>query len=136
MLRAVRLIRVFRLLKIGRYLRWMQVFGKTLTSSIPPLLMLVFIISISILLFSTVVYYAERGHWVRYSWLNDTAAMGGPGGPGPGGRGGGPFDASSDGLNDGGGGLGGKDSGNIDVDGIGGARGEWINSDGGFGGAT
>jgi hypothetical protein len=44
LLRAVRLIRVFRLLKVGRYLRWMQVFGRTLTASVAPLLMLVFII--------------------------------------------------------------------------------------------
>jgi len=63
MLRALRLIRVFRMLKVGRYLRWMRVFGKTLQASIAPLSMMMFIISISILLVSTLVYYAERGTW-------------------------------------------------------------------------
>lgn len=63
MLRALRLIRVFRMLKVGRYLRWMRVFGKTLSASIAPLSMMMFIISISILLVSTLVYYAERGTW-------------------------------------------------------------------------
>jgi hypothetical protein len=80
MLRAVRLIRVFRLLKVGRYLRWMQVFGKTLTASVAPLLMLLFIISIAALIFSTIAYFMERGVWdgKLQEWVREGAHQGEP----------------------------------------------------------
>lgn len=76
MLRAVRLIRVFRMLKIGRYLQWMRVFGRTLTDSVAPLMMLGLIISISILIFSTAVYFSERGTWDSSlgEWQTDDGA--------------------------------------------------------------
>jgi len=62
-LRAMRLVRVFRLLKVGRYLAWLRVFGRTLASSLAPLGMLLFIAVLCVLFSSTLVYYCERGVW-------------------------------------------------------------------------
>jgi len=70
-LRAMRLVRIFRLIKIGRYMQWMRVFGKTLAASIAPLFMLLSILLVLLLLFSSVQYYVERGDWddASKSWL-------------------------------------------------------------------
>lgn len=85
MLRAVRLVRVFRLIKIGRYLQWMRVFGKTLAGSISPLLMLLFILILMLFLYSTLVYFLERGVWVQdmQAWVDPVACPTWQSGGGP-----------------------------------------------------
>ncbi|GBG33016.1 Potassium voltage-gated channel protein Shaker [Hondaea fermentalgiana] len=61
--RAVRLVRIFRVLKVGRYFRWMHVFVATLQQSIFPLGMVLLIVIIGLIIFASLVYYAERGTW-------------------------------------------------------------------------
>ena len=62
-LRILRLIRIFRVFKVSRYLPWVRVFASALTSSLQPLLMLVFVILIAMVVFSSAIYFAERGEW-------------------------------------------------------------------------
>jgi len=62
-LRAMRLIRVFRLLKVGRYLAWLRVLGRTMKASLGPLGMVLYVTIILILLSSSSLYYFERGVW-------------------------------------------------------------------------
>lgn len=62
-LRATRLVRIFRLLKVGRYLAWLRVFGRTMRTSLGPLGMVLYVSLIAILLFSSSMYYFERGVW-------------------------------------------------------------------------
>ena len=57
--RAVRLIRVFRIFKLGRYSAGMQVFWGALVHSATSLSLLGFLIFISIILFSSVMYLVE-----------------------------------------------------------------------------
>ena len=59
--RSLRLIRVFRLLKVSRYLTFMNSLAEAMLQSIQPLYILLFIILIGLLIFSSAVYYAERG---------------------------------------------------------------------------
>lgn len=63
LLRAVRLVRVLRLMKLGRYVAWMRIFGATLEKSAAPLGMLAFVTATMIVLWSSIVYFAERGSW-------------------------------------------------------------------------
>jgi len=73
LLRALRLIRVFRLMKIGRYVAWMRVFGRTMEASLRPLAMLAFVTGTMIVFWSTFAYFLERGQWdgERGMWVND-----------------------------------------------------------------
>ena len=75
--RAVRLVRVFRLLKTGRYLAWLRVFGATLSDSLRPLFMLFVVASIVVVTLSSVEYFLERGRWEVNS--NATWSDGTPG---------------------------------------------------------
>jgi hypothetical protein len=61
--RVVRLIRIFRVFKISRYLPWVSVFSNALLLSAQPLLMLLLMIMLASVLFSSAIYYAERGEW-------------------------------------------------------------------------
>jgi uncharacterized membrane-anchored protein YhcB (DUF1043 family) len=63
LLRIMRLIRIFRIFKVTRYLPWVRVFINAMTLSLQPLLMLVFVILIAVIVFSSAMYYAERGEW-------------------------------------------------------------------------
>mmetsp|Transcript_54915 Transcript_54915/g.152078 ORF Transcript_54915/g.152078 Transcript_54915/m.152078 type:complete len:257 (+) Transcript_54915:1-771(+) len=63
MLRSARLIRVFRLFKISRYLSWLTVFLGTLTASAAPLAMITFVLAIGMVVFASAVYFLERGVW-------------------------------------------------------------------------
>jgi voltage-gated potassium channel Kch len=87
-LRVFRLARVVRIFKLGkcaasgspslrpvphepsdpracvtRYAAGLQMFARTLLASADALLLLVFIISITTILFASMIYYAERGEW-------------------------------------------------------------------------
>ena len=61
--RIFRLIRIFRIFKVSRYLPWVKVFANAMLLSLNPLLMLVFVILIATIVFSSAIYYAERGEW-------------------------------------------------------------------------
>ena len=61
--RVVRLIRIFRVFKISRYLPWVRVFTNALYLSSQPLVMLLLMILLASVLFSSAIYYAERGEW-------------------------------------------------------------------------
>jgi len=71
--RIVRLARVFRLFKLGRYSDGLKTFATTMSQSTRPLAMLLFFMVIAIVLFSSAIYYAERGTWdeVRRIWWRD-----------------------------------------------------------------
>ena len=62
-LRMLRLARIFRVFKVARYLPWVRVFSAALAQSVQPLLMLVLIILIGVVIFASLMYYAERGDW-------------------------------------------------------------------------
>lgn len=62
-LRIIRLIRIFRIFKVARYLPWLRVFAAALSSSVQPLVMLVFVVLIGVIIFASCIYYAERGEW-------------------------------------------------------------------------
>ena len=59
--RVVRLVRVFRLFKMSR--GSITVFVDTMVRSSKPLYMLVFFTSIATVIFSSLIYYVERGQW-------------------------------------------------------------------------
>lgn len=59
-LRVVRLIRVFRIFKLSRHSYGLQILGHTLKSSCSELFLLVFFLSIGVIIFSSVIYYAEK----------------------------------------------------------------------------
>lgn len=60
-LRVFRLVRVFRVFKLSRHASGLQILGKTITSSLKELLMLLFFLSITIILFGASIYFAEYG---------------------------------------------------------------------------
>ena len=85
-IRAMRLVRVFRLLKTGRYLAWMRVFGSTMRESLSPLFMLLVVSSLALVFVSSFEYFLERGTWVPTAGLNTTATPVGRGDEGSGGN--------------------------------------------------
>ncbi len=62
-IRVIRLLRIFRVFKITRYLPWVRVFTNALWTSTQPLFMLLLLVLIAVVLFSSAIYYAERGEW-------------------------------------------------------------------------
>lgn len=58
-LRAMRLVRVFRMLKVGRYLALMRVFMRTVVLSLAPLFMVAYVITIAALMCSSIEFFAE-----------------------------------------------------------------------------
>ena len=70
-MRALRLVRIFRVFKIMRYLPWVRVFSAALAQSALALLMLVVIVLIGVVIFASLMYYAERGDWdaATGTWL-------------------------------------------------------------------
>lgn len=67
--RVVRLVRVFRVFKISRYLSWVKIFASAMLQSAQPLGMLLFIMAIGTVVFSSAIYYAERGEWSELDGL-------------------------------------------------------------------
>ena len=59
-IRVARLVRVFRVFKLSRHSMGLQTLGNTLKASVSELGMLVFILSFSVLVFSSAMYYAEH----------------------------------------------------------------------------
>jgi len=69
--RIFRLARVLRLFKLGKYASGLQMFARTLAASVDALALLIFFLSITVILFSSIIYYAERGEWSteQQQWL-------------------------------------------------------------------
>ena len=59
-IRIIRLIRVFRVFKLSRHSYSLQILGHTLRSSLSELFLLGFFLSIGVVVFSTLMYYAEH----------------------------------------------------------------------------
>mmetsp|Transcript_6647 Transcript_6647/g.15251 ORF Transcript_6647/g.15251 Transcript_6647/m.15251 type:complete len:571 (-) Transcript_6647:82-1794(-) len=62
-IQVIKIGRVFRLLRIIKYSSGSELLARTIVTSLEPLGMLVFFVSIAVTLFSSAMYYAERGVW-------------------------------------------------------------------------
>jgi len=62
--RTVRLVRVFRVLKLGGRFGKIQVVAKAMNESLDMLAMMMFLLALTIIIFSTLIYYTERGNLV------------------------------------------------------------------------
>lgn len=71
-LRAVRLVRVFRIFKLSRYSRSMNLFAYAIINSLSALQVFLVYLSITVVLFSSVIYFAERGEFDERMgiWIN------------------------------------------------------------------
>jgi len=58
--RLVRLVRVFRIFKLGRYNSGMKLFGEAIVGSSTALSVLVFLLCMGVVLFSSALYYVEK----------------------------------------------------------------------------
>lgn len=62
-LRVLRLARVFRVFKISRYVSWIVIFVNAIYYSLQPMGMLLYVIVIAVVFFSSLLYFLERGTW-------------------------------------------------------------------------
>eukprot|EP00743_Colponemidia_sp_Colp-15_P004986 GILK01005372.1.p1 GENE.GILK01005372.1~~GILK01005372.1.p1 ORF type:complete len:421 (-),score=59.44 GILK01005372.1:224-1435(-) len=72
-LRVIRLARIFRLFKVSRYSANLQLFGSAMARSKDAFLLLLFFIGLTCILFSSLMYYVERGTWdsMRNEYVRD-----------------------------------------------------------------
>merc|ERR1712232_461178 len=71
-LRSVRLLRCFRVFKFNRYYEGMQLMIGALNNSMRSLTILVLFLCIGVILFSSLLYFAERSYCPDVSHLKDT----------------------------------------------------------------
>jgi len=63
LMRIVRLVRVFRLLKLGKYNDGLQLLAQTMSQSMQALGMLCFVLGIVLIICSAILYFVEKGAW-------------------------------------------------------------------------
>ena len=88
-MRILRLVRVLRIFKLGKHFERAQIVVQALINSTDMLLLLTFLILICMVIFSTLIYYCERGEYLqqygfssRVPWdVNCRAPTQGPPGP-------------------------------------------------------
>lgn len=61
--RVLRLARVFRIFKMGKGSSGVQLLGKTIWVSLPPLIILAFFITLGVVVFGALIYFAESGEY-------------------------------------------------------------------------
>ena len=64
LLRLFRLFRVFRVLKLGTRMKKLEVVAASVGDSLDMFAMLVFLLFLALVLFSTLIYFCERDEWV------------------------------------------------------------------------
>ena len=64
LLRVLRLFRVFRVLKLGTRMKKLEVVAAAVGDSLDMFVMLVFLLFLALVLFSTLIYFCERDVWV------------------------------------------------------------------------
>eukprot|EP00736_Rhodelphis_marinus_P013868 Rmarinus@m.23414 len=62
-IRILRLARIFRVFKLGKYSRNIQLFGRVMRKSSDGFLLLGFFLLIAVVLFGSLVFFAEQGTW-------------------------------------------------------------------------
>ena len=62
-LRILRVARVFRVFKLGKYSAGLQMFAQVIVQSMSAMILLMFFLTIAVILFGSLIYYAERGEW-------------------------------------------------------------------------
>jgi len=63
LLRLFRLFRVFRVLKLGARMRKLEVVAAAVGDSMDMFAMLIFLLVLALVLFSTLIYFCEKGQW-------------------------------------------------------------------------
>eukprot|EP00004_Rigifila_ramosa_P022111 TRINITY_DN5985_c0_g1_i1.p1 TRINITY_DN5985_c0_g1~~TRINITY_DN5985_c0_g1_i1.p1 ORF type:complete len:693 (-),score=170.57 TRINITY_DN5985_c0_g1_i1:2-1786(-) len=63
LIRIVRMARIFRIFKISRYADGLRAVTQTIKESKDALILMLTLFSIAIVLFGTLIFFAERGHW-------------------------------------------------------------------------
>lgn len=62
-LRVLRLARVFRVFKMGKYNQGMQLFARVMINSAPAMYILIFFSLLGMVLFGSMIFFAEAGTW-------------------------------------------------------------------------
>ena len=62
-LRVLRLARVFRIFKLGKYSSGLQLFARVMDKSLTALYLLVFFLAIGVVLFGSMLFFAEQGSY-------------------------------------------------------------------------
>ena len=62
-LRILRVARVFRVFKLGKYSAGLQMFAQVILQSMSAMMLLMFFLVIAVVLFGSLIYYAERGEF-------------------------------------------------------------------------
>lgn len=73
-LRVARLTRIARIFKLSRYLSWLRLYNSALTKARFPLGMAFFVTLISLIIFASIIYFAERGTYDGTQYVDETGA--------------------------------------------------------------
>ena len=84
-LRLLRMTRMFRVLKFGKYNYGLRFIGNVLYNSMSALILLIFFVGVASIISGSLVYYCERGHWSEEEgmWKRSTVLQDGSTEPSP-----------------------------------------------------